>query len=202
MSSWCAWPHIRIVTSSMSVGPSAGARPLGRPRERRRDRVGIGAVERDARDAVAGRLVGEHAHRRLLGDRRRQRGLVVLTQKIAGSRRAAHRLIASCHSPSDDPPSPMNETATRADPSRQNAIAMPAIGQRRDRERRRRRKDAPVEDRRCADPCRRSAGRPWPSARSAPSAPSPDRAASRASTPRSRMTGATTSPSQRPSSPR
>ena len=49
------------------------------------------------------------------------------TQKTAGSRRAAQRLIASCHSPSDDPPSPMNETATRPDPSRQNAIAIPAM---------------------------------------------------------------------------
>ena len=29
------------------------------------------------------------------------------TQKIAGSFRAAQRLIASCHSPSDVPPSPM-----------------------------------------------------------------------------------------------
>ena len=29
------------------------------------------------------------------------------TQKIAGSLRAAQRLIASCHSPSDVPPSPM-----------------------------------------------------------------------------------------------
>ena len=47
-------------------------------------------------------------------------------QKIAGSRRAAQRLIASCHSPSDDPPSPMNDTATRFDPSRENVIAMPA----------------------------------------------------------------------------
>ena len=44
----------------------------------------------------------------------------------AGSRRAAQRLIASCHSPSDDPPSPMSDTTTRCEPSRQNAIATPA----------------------------------------------------------------------------
>jgi len=29
-------------------------------------------------------------------------------QKIAGSLLAAQRLIASCHSPSEEPPSPMN----------------------------------------------------------------------------------------------
>ena len=48
-------------------------------------------------------------------------------QKIAGNRRAAHTLIASCHSPSDDPPSPMNVTATRSLPARRNPMASPAV---------------------------------------------------------------------------
>src|SRR6266850_190490 len=47
-------------------------------------------------------------------------------QKIAGRRRAAHRLIASCHSPSEDPPSPMNDSATRPERSREKAMAKPA----------------------------------------------------------------------------
>ena len=58
--------------------PEARARALGRPGEGRGDLIGIGAVDRDARHAVAGRLVGEHPHGRLLRERRRQRGLVVL----------------------------------------------------------------------------------------------------------------------------
>ena len=123
MSSWCAWPHMRIDDELDQRRPLAGARALGGPGERRGDRLGIGAVDRDAGDAVAGRLVREHAHRRLLGDRRRERRLVVLRRRrspAAGAR--AQRLIASCHSPSDEPPSPMNETATRPVPSRQNAM--------------------------------------------------------------------------------
>ena len=56
----------------------AGARALCRPGERGGDRVGIGAVDRDRGDAVADRLVREHAHGRLLAHRRRQRGLIVL----------------------------------------------------------------------------------------------------------------------------
>ena len=62
----------------MSVGPEAGARALGRPAEGAGDRLGIGAVDRDARHAVARRLVGERPHRGLIRHRRRQRGLVVL----------------------------------------------------------------------------------------------------------------------------
>ena len=111
----------------MSVGPRPGARAFGGPGEGGGDRVGIGAVDGDARHAVAGGLVGEHAHRRLIArPASTARSGCSATQKIAGSRRAAQRLIASCHSPSDDPPSPMNETATRREPSRENAIAMPA----------------------------------------------------------------------------
>jgi hypothetical protein len=47
-------------------------------------------------------------------------------QKMTGSLRAAHRLIASCHSPSDEPPSPMNATPTRSFPPSLNARPMPA----------------------------------------------------------------------------
>ena len=46
---------------------------------------------------------------------------------MAGSFAAAHALMASCHSPSDDPPSPMNDSATRSLFWIANAIAMPAI---------------------------------------------------------------------------
>src|SRR6267378_435484 len=46
--------------------PIAGSRALGGPCEVRRDRVRIGTVDRDARDAVADRLVGEDANGRLL----------------------------------------------------------------------------------------------------------------------------------------
>ena len=45
---------------------------------------------------------------------------------------------------------------------------MPAMRQRADRQRRRRRQHAPRRSRRCAGPCRASAGRPCPSARSGP----------------------------------
>ncbi len=59
-------------------GTPARAGPLDRPRERRGDRVRIGAVEGHARHAVARGLVGEHPDGRLLADRCRQGGLVVL----------------------------------------------------------------------------------------------------------------------------
>ena len=51
-------------------GSQPAARAFRGPRERRRDRIGIGAVDRDAWDAVADRFVGKHAHRRLLRYRR------------------------------------------------------------------------------------------------------------------------------------
>ena len=47
-------------------GTGAGPGSFGRPREGRRHRVGIGAVDGDARDAVAQRLVREHARGRVL----------------------------------------------------------------------------------------------------------------------------------------
>ncbi len=56
----------------------AGARALGRPPEGAGNRLGIGAVDRDPRHAVARGLVRERPHRRLIRHRRRQRGLVVL----------------------------------------------------------------------------------------------------------------------------
>ncbi len=49
------------------------------------------------------------------------------TQKTAGSFLTPHALIASCHSPSEEPPSPISEIATRSDPSRANAMATPAM---------------------------------------------------------------------------
>jgi len=42
--------------------PGAFAGTIGGPRECRRDRVRIGAIDRDAGDAVPDRLVGKHAH--------------------------------------------------------------------------------------------------------------------------------------------
>src|SRR5207244_3797386 len=58
--------------------PFARTRALRGPAERAGDGFWVGAVERHAWNAVAGRLVGEHAHRRLIADRRRERGLIVL----------------------------------------------------------------------------------------------------------------------------
>ena len=105
----------------------AGARAFGRPGERGGDRVRIGAVDRDARDAVAGRLVGEHAHRRLLAHRRRERRLVVLHAEDRGQpARGAQvdRLV-----PLAERRSPFADERDRdaPAPSRANAIAMPAI---------------------------------------------------------------------------
>ena len=57
------------------------ARALDGPRERRRDLVGVGAVDRDAGNAVARGLVGEDADRGLLAHGRRERGLVVLDRE-------------------------------------------------------------------------------------------------------------------------
>ena len=91
------------------------ARALDGPVEGRRNRVRIGAVDRDARNPVADRLVGKDAHRRLFADRGGQGRLIVLDGKTAGSFRTAQTLMASCHSPSDDPPSPMKHSATRPD---------------------------------------------------------------------------------------
>ena len=129
----------------MSAGPKPRARALGRPGERRRDRVGIGAVDRDARHAVADRLVGEHADRRLIRDRRRQRRLVVLD---AEDRRQpprgaevdrlvplAERRPAFADERDGDAPRSVARERHRHAGDRQ----------RRDRERRRRRQHAPAE---------------------------------------------------------
>ena len=57
---------------------------LDGPCERRRNHVGIGAVDRDTGHAVAGRLVGEHPHCRLIAQGCRERGLIVLNAKDRG----------------------------------------------------------------------------------------------------------------------
>jgi hypothetical protein len=59
-------------------GPVPAARTFGRPRERRGDHVGVGPVNRDARNAVADGLVGKHARGGLIGQGRRQRNVIVL----------------------------------------------------------------------------------------------------------------------------
>lgn len=122
-------------------------------------------------------------------------------QKMAGSFRAAHTLMASCHSPSDEPPSPMNDTATRSAPSRQKAMASPAM----------------VSDPMASGAVAGSTPQAKsPVCRSLPCMGGPSlpicavkmlRTASAScrmarATPMSRMTGATTSPCQAPSSPR
>ena len=56
----------------------ARARAIRRPGKRCRHLVGVGAVDRDAGNAIAARLVGEDASRRLRRQRRRERNLVVL----------------------------------------------------------------------------------------------------------------------------
>ena len=62
----------------MSVGPRPARAPFHGPGEGCRDLVRIGAVDGDAGDAVADRLVCEHADGRLVAHGRRQRRLVVL----------------------------------------------------------------------------------------------------------------------------
>ena len=69
---------MRIDDGSISVGPWPARARSAAQVNAAAIASGIGAVDRDAGDAVAGRLVGEHAHGRLLGHRRRQRRLVVL----------------------------------------------------------------------------------------------------------------------------
>ena len=105
----------------------AVARALDRPGERRRNLVGIGAVDRDAGNAVARCLVGEHAHGGLLAHRRRQRRLVVLDAEDGGqpARRAEiDRLV-----PLAERRAALADERQRdaARPSRANASAMPAI---------------------------------------------------------------------------
>ncbi len=63
---------------------AALARPFGGPRERAGNRFRIGPVQRQARNPVPERLVGEHAHGALIARRRGQRGLVVLHAEDRG----------------------------------------------------------------------------------------------------------------------
>ena len=121
------------------------ARPLDGPRKGGGDRVGIGAVDGDAGDAVAGGLVGEHTHGRLLDDRRRQRPLVVLDaehrrQPARGAEvdrfvPLAERRAALAHERHRHPAAALARKRHRH----------PGDRHRRDRERRRRRQDAPRE---------------------------------------------------------
>ena len=76
-----AHPHRDQLEQRRAV---TGPRPLGRPRERHRNLVGVGAVDRDPGNPVTLRLVGEHPHRGLFGHRRRQRRLVVLQTEHGG----------------------------------------------------------------------------------------------------------------------
>ena len=118
---------------------------------------------------------------------------------MAGSFAAAQALIASCHSPSEDPPSPMNESAMRSLFWSENAMAMPAMV------------NEPTASGAAAGSTPHSKS---PVCRSLPSMGGPDlpicarRIIATASSscriasvmPRSRITGASTSPDQVPSS--
>ena len=77
MSSCAAWPCMRIVTASISVGPSPAMRALARLARRLEHRLGVVAVDLDAREAV-GRGALDGVDRELLVERRRVRVLVVL----------------------------------------------------------------------------------------------------------------------------
>ena len=116
-------------TSSMSVGPMPCSRAVGRPGECRGDGVRVGAVDGDARDAVAG---APCPRRRATADcvayRRRQRDLVVLDaedrrQPLRGAE--VDRLVPFAERGAafaDERHAPRGR-----EPSRANAIAMPAI---------------------------------------------------------------------------
>ena len=118
-------------------------------------------------------------------------------QKTAGRRRAAHRLIASCHSPSDDPPSPMNDTATRADALAREGHRHAGNRQRADRRAEPAAEGCPSRSRRCAGPCRSSAGRALAICAFSTIRTVAASARIASATPRSRMIGPTTSPCQR-----
>ncbi len=121
------------------------ARPFDGPGKCRGNRIGIGAVGGDARDPVADRLVGKHPGGSLLGDGRRQRGLIVLDTK--DGRQAPHRAEVDRFVPFAQRGSAFADERQHDAPG---AIARERHGeagggQRGGRERRGRRQDAPLE---------------------------------------------------------
>ena len=126
-------------------GSCTRARPLDGPGERRRNRIGIGAVEREARDPVARRLVGEHPRSRLIGDRSRQRRLIVLDaedRRQAADRTEIDGLVPFAQRTSAFADERKRDTP-RGLPRERHRHA--GDSQRGDRQRRGRRKNAPVE---------------------------------------------------------
>ena len=123
-------------------GPLARTCTVRGPRERGRDRVRVRAIDRDARDAVPGRLVGEHAHGGLLADRRRQCRLVVLDaehRRQFPRRAQVDRLVPLTERGPAFPDERERDAAVRLARERHRE---PGDGERADRERRRRRKDS------------------------------------------------------------
>ncbi len=160
--------------------------------------VRIRAVDRDARDAVARGLVGEHPDRRLLPHRRRQRRLVVLDAEHRGQPPRGAQVDRLVPFAERRPALADERERHAAEPFAPERHRHPGNRQRADRERRGRGQDPQYEDRRRAGPCRPSAAPPC-----AICAESTIRTASGAgrmasATPRSRMTGAMTSPCHTP----
>jgi hypothetical protein len=106
---------MRMATTSIT--PRRRARRSA-AHERRGDRIGIRAADRQPANPVAAALSANVRAAELSRTGVDSAVWLFSRQKITGSRWAAQRLIASCHSPSDDPPSPMKDTATRVWPYR------------------------------------------------------------------------------------
>ena len=113
-----------------NVAPS----PARRARRRRaspRRRRDVTSVDADARNPVADRLVGERRRGRLRGERRRDRPLVVVAERITGAFITPANVAPSWNAPSEVAPSPKSVSATRSspfsrDPTRTRRRAGPA----------------------------------------------------------------------------
>ena len=125
MSSCAAWPCMRIVTASMSVGPPpeiARSRASQRGLEHRLDVVAVDAAR-----------PGSRRPRRARPGRRRTAASsgveyaywLFSRTKMTGSRCTPAQFIASWKSPRDVEPSPNQVIAQRALVAQRNAIAMP-----------------------------------------------------------------------------
>ena len=145
-------------------------------------------------NAVAGGLVREHPHRRLVAHRRRQRGLIVLQaedRRQPPRRAEVDRLVPLAERRAAFADERHRDAARALAPERHRHAG---DGQRADGERRRRRQDAPREiaDVQILAVHRRT--RLWPSAPTAPSRTVSGVGRMASATPRSRITGAITSP--------
>src|SRR5436853_63250 len=86
MSSWWAWPHMRMAMSSMSVGPRPARAPWAAPAGRRRARLGHLRAQRHAHGR---RLVVHAANGAEVADHRGDHGALPLALFAAEALAAA-----------------------------------------------------------------------------------------------------------------